>query len=227
MNERLTVHFQGRNLKGIVFDLDGTLVDSIDVYYRALEAAAEQTGIPLRRQDVFEPLAEGLDMWSRAVPSDLPDREEKILACKRLLVRAFPEILKMVRPLPGVKEALDTLAGNGLRMGVVTDAGMDALKPLRTDSIAAHFTAMITSDHGVPRKPAAEGILECLRRMNVDPGDAATVGDTLMDIWAGKKAGTLTIGVLSGLASRHQFVAHSPTALVEDVSRVPLLLGLG
>jgi phosphoglycolate phosphatase-like HAD superfamily hydrolase len=82
----------------------------------------------------------------------------------------------------------------------------------------------MTREDGFPLKPEPDGILECLRRMNVHATHAIAIGDTPLDIRAGKAAGTLTIGVLSGIGNQVQLEAEAPTAIIKDISQLLSLL---
>jgi HAD superfamily hydrolase (TIGR01509 family) len=218
--------WRGRKLEAVIFDLDGTLTDSVEVYYEAFKEASVHIGISLTREDIFEPLAEGSDAWQRAFPDGLSNSEEKVREFRRVMQPIFLEALRRVRPLPGVKELLSTLAQRKMKLGMVTDSSTISLQPLHDHTLIGYFHAIVTRDDGLPRKPKPDGVLECLRRMDVNPANAVLVGDTLLDVWAGKEAGTLTMGVLSGLASRSQFEKDPPTALVEDVTLIPRVLNL-
>jgi phosphoglycolate phosphatase len=226
MNARSRIKWHGRTLEGVVFDLDGTLTDSIDVYYEVVRKAAVQLGVRIGREEIFRPLAEGSEPWDGVFPQDLPDRRETIRAFRRAMRPAFFEALKRVRPLAGVPEVLDTLNENGIRMGLVTDSFSGSLEPLRTAGLIRYFAATVTQDDGFPRKPDPQGLLECLSRMGADAAHGVVVGDTLMDVAAGQRAGTLTIGVLSGLASREQLETARPTALVDELGGILELFGL-
>jgi phosphoglycolate phosphatase-like HAD superfamily hydrolase len=85
---------------------------------------------------------------------------------------------------------------------------------------------IMTREDGFPPKPAPDGILECLRRLKVLPSHAIVIGDTPLDIRAGKAAGTLTIGVLSGIGSLAQLEADEPTAIINHISQLLSLLNL-
>jgi phosphoglycolate phosphatase-like HAD superfamily hydrolase len=89
-----------------------------------------------------------------------------------------------------------------------------------------YFSGIITRDDGFPRKPAPEGLLQCVKAMGVPPEHAVIVGDTLLDVRAGKMAGTLTVGVLTGLAGRELLEAQNPTAVVDDAHAFLALLNM-
>lgn len=226
MNQDSHIIWHGRKLAGIVFDLDGTLTNSIQVYHDVFCDIAVQLGITMTRDELFGPMAEGLSPWDRAFPKDDPKREEKLKEYKRLARPSFEESLERVRPFSGIENVLALFHDKHLMMGLVTDSAKTSLKPLHTHAISHYFSAMITSDDGVPKKPEPDGLLECLRRMDISPENAVFIGDALIDVRAGKQAGTLTIGVLTGLASREQFEVEQPTALVDDVTQVPSVLNL-
>lgn len=220
------VVWHGRTVRAVVFDLDGTLTDSIEVYYEVFQEAAVRVGIHVKRKDILEPLAEGKEPWSRALCAEFPDRAQKIREFRQEMRPRFVEALKRVRPLPGVEEMLRLLVEREITLGVLTDASADSLQCLHTHSLIHYFAAVVTRDDGFPRKPEPTGLLECVERMEADPSHTVIVGDTLMDIRVGKEVGALTVGVLSGLATRRQLEHAEPTALVDDVTHVPALWGL-
>ncbi len=220
------VLYSGRVLKGIIFDLDGTLTDSIRVFYEAFRRVTVAVGVNIRKEDIFGPLAEGTEPWDQAFPMDLPDRERTMREFRRVMKPAYVEATRRVRVLPGVAEVLARLRQHGIRLGVVTDSASSSLEPLRAQNLIEHFAAIVTRDDGFPRKPDSQGLRECLKRMEVDPEHAMIVGDTLMDIRVGKEVGVLTVGVLTGLANRSQLEAAEPTVLVENVTCIPDLLNL-
>ena len=220
MNGLSDIHWQGIRLDGIVFDLDGTLTDSIEAYYQVFREATARVGIVVKRKDVLEPMATSSPIWERAIPLDIPDRDKKIEQIMGLILPIFQKTFERVQPFPGVESVLKALVDRGVRLGVVTASRSDALRPLKHHDLTRFFKTIITGDDGFPQKPEPGGILECMRRIGVSPGNAVTIGDTPMDIIAGKEAGSLTIGVLSGIASRSQLEAETPTLVIQDVPRL-------
>jgi phosphoglycolate phosphatase-like HAD superfamily hydrolase len=98
------------------------------------------------------------------------------------------------------------------------------LAPLLENDLVRDFEAIITREDSYASKPSPEGMVECLRRMDVRPDCGLAVGDSPMDIRAGKRAGALTIGVLSGIANREQLEAEEPTLIIDDVGQIPWVL---
>ncbi len=221
------VHWLGRRIEGVVFDLDGTLTDSIDIFFDLFQSTAAETGIRVDRTEIFEPLAEGRDIWAGIVGRhDGIDRDTIKKLRKRLLPR-FQSALPRVRPLPGVGELLSRLRDRGVKLGVFTDSNVAALQTLQEHSLDGYFDGLVTIDDGFPRKPEAAGLVDCLRQMRTNPTNAVIVGDTIMDVRAGKEVDALTVGVLTGLAGRSQLEAAEPSAIIVDVTQMADLLNVG
>jgi len=81
MKESSDIHWHGRRIEGIVFDLDGTLSDSIEAHYEVFRETTVRFGIQVNREDVLETMATGSLIWDRAIPQDIPDRDQKVKKC--------------------------------------------------------------------------------------------------------------------------------------------------
>ena len=220
------ISWSGRRIRGIVFDVDGTLTDSIEAYFNVFREVTSRFGFQIRREDVLEPMATGSLIWNRIIPEDSPDRDEKIKQIMHVIPEVYQEVFKHVLPFAGVESVLKKLDERKIRLGVLTSSRGTAVRPLHYHSLSHYFKVILTREEGFPPKPAPDGILECLRRMNIQPSHAITIGDTPLDIRAGKAAGTLTIGVLSGIGTQVQLEAEAPTAIIKDISQLFPLLNL-
>ncbi len=220
MNEHLKVYCLDREVEGIVFDLDGTLIDSINTYFEVFRDAVAHVGIIVNREDVLDPMVTGSLIWDRAVPFGISNREEKIAKCMSVIPQIFAEAIKKVKVFPGVESVLRTLLGRNLKLGLVTNSRRPALHPIEEQEITHFFESIITSEDGFPQKPSPLALLECLRRLSVKPRNALSVGDSPLDIRAGNLAETLTIGVLSGIGNRQQLESERPIAVLSDVNDI-------
>ena len=126
--------------------------------------------------------------------------------------------------MASVEEVLKRLKDYNIKMGVITGSLRLGLTPLYNSGLEHYFQVMISWDDGYPRKPAPDSMIACLKQMDTEPGRAIVVGDTPVDIIAGKKSGALTIGVLSGVATREMLEKEKPTAIVNWVGDIPALL---
>ena len=220
------IQWCGRRIEGVVFDLDGTLTDSIEAYYEVFRETTARFGIEVRREDVLEPMAVGSHIWDRAIPKNMPDRNEKINQCMSVIPEVFRKVMERVQPFPGVKTTLNRLRERNLKLGLATSSWKAALQPLHEHSMVHFFKAVLSREDGLPGKPSPAIILECLNRMEVDPSHAVAVGDSPLDIRAGRRGDLLTIAVLSGIGNRDQLEAEKPNAVVEDVTEIPSLFNL-
>jgi len=220
------ISWTGRRIEGIVFDVDGTLTDSVEAYYEVFREVTAQFGIQIRKEEVLEPMVTGSLIWNRILPEGLPNRDEKIKQFMKVIPRVYEEVFQNVHPFDGLESVLKGLGDRGIRLGVVTSAREVAVRPLYHHALSQYFMAIITREDGFLLKPAPDGILECLRRMEVSSDHAIIVGDSPLDIRAGKRAGSLTIGVLSGIGSQAQLEAEAPTAIVKHISQLLSLLNL-
>jgi HAD superfamily hydrolase (TIGR01509 family) len=196
------IHWHGNRIDGVVFDVDGTLTDSIRVYYECFREVTAKLGIPVTREDVLGSVAlTGSFSLDRAIPFNIPDRDEKIKHLKSLIPQTRDEVLQRVRLLPGVVSVVKTLARNDLILAALTSSRPFALRALHDHSLTPYFKVIITREDAFPQKPEPDGILECTRRMGILPASTLTIGDSPLDIQAGKRAGILTIAVLGGVGS--------------------------
>ncbi len=220
------ISWSGRRIEGIVFDVDGTLTDSIGAYYEVFRRVTAQFGIQIKKEDVIEPMVTGALIWNRILPKDSSDRDEKIEQFMKAIPQVYQEVFQQVHPFDGLESVLKGLAERGIRIGALTSAREVAVRPLHHHALSQYFLVIITREDGFLPKPAPDGILECLRRMEISPDHAIIIGDSPLDIRAGKAAGSLTIGVLSGIGNRAQLETEAPTAIINHVSQLLSLLNL-
>ncbi|MDA8346215.1 MAG: HAD family hydrolase [Thermaerobacter sp.] len=177
-------------MTAVLFDLDGTLTDTLPLVVTALNAAlAPHWGAPKdleAMRPLFGPSEERL--IAREAPGD-PDAVDRFYAEYRR------EHARLARPFAGVTEMLHALAARGVRLGLVTNKGRrSSVMTLHEFGIAKYFGAVVTGDDVAHPKPDPTGILEVLGNLGVQPGQAAYVGDSRSDMQAAHAAGVRAIG---------------------------------
>ncbi|MFC1869171.1 HAD family hydrolase [Thermodesulfobacteriota bacterium] len=218
------------NPEAAVFDLDGTLIDSIDVYVKILNTAFRRIGVPeAPRDQVLAAIREGGFDWNLVLTEARNRQREEIIQKTRAMVGdLYEEIFRRdVTLISGVDLLLKNLSARGTRLGIVTSTQKMFIEyklyPLQNAGIDTLIEAVITTDDVQQKKPAADPLIECGKRLSVDPKKMVYVGDTAVDIRAGKAAGTMTVGVLSGVDDYETLKAEDPDAILESIAGLEAL----
>lgn len=217
-------NLDGKGIDAIIFDMDGTLSDSIETYLYIVSKAAASVGLKFSREQVLASLANQAHIWDGLLPDDPPRREEIIKRISTVMMKIYTDVTPRVKVFPNLGQVLKRLKDYNIKMGVITGSLKLSLTPLYNSGLEHYFQVMISWDDGYPKKPAPDSMIACLKQMDTEPGRAIVVGDTPVDIIAGRKSGALTIGVLSGVATREMLEKEKPTAIVNWVGDIPALL---
>ena len=192
--------------RAVLFDLDGTLIDSApDIAAAVNELLALSGRPPLTVAEVTSMVGNGVEkLVERAIAAsgEVPDAA----ALKRQQMAMIDIYAKHLTGLtvlmPGVREALDALRGKGILLGLVTN------KPQRfIETVLDHFElsplfgVVIGGDAGVPKKPAPDMLLAAVEQFGVAPGDAVMVGDSAADADSARAAGISVVIVRGGYAN--------------------------
>lgn len=216
------------NVKAVLCDLDGTLIDSgRDVSAAFLAALSHLTRAQLPDEaTVMRHIGKSHQEMLRAMGfADVSDGQ---LEAFRQIYRSYFEQYGTVntQPFPGVRDTLSQLAG--MPLGVVTTKGQDqAEMVLQKLDLAHHFQHVQGARPGIPLKPAPDSLLAALDALACAPEHALMVGDSSADILAGKAAGVRTCAVTYGFGGLDDLRACEPTYTVEPFDAlVPIVAGL-
>ena len=208
----------------VIFDLDGTLIDSIDIYFMIVEKALEKLNLPAVSRGRILAAAETEEFnWELVLPQEVLCRREKIIdevwaVINAIAPQMFAGNLDLIQ---GAERIVENLSSNGLKIGLVTSTQQRYLEtkmqPLKNACVDTLFEAIVTSDDVEKRKPAPDPLINCAKQLAIKPGSCVYVGDTATDIKAGKAAGMLTIGVLTGFDEYEILEKENPDAIMESV----------
>lgn len=209
--------------KAVLFDLDGTLVDSVGAYLEVARVAAMNHGFDVTELQVRQALCSGTNFWKGVIPDGREDGEALRKALFAHAAREWPRILSQHgKPFPGLAATLDELKSRGLALGIVSGARPEVLELLR--AVLERFDAVVLGPDVAQRKPHPEGLLKCLRQLGLQACDALYVGDTPIDIQATRAAGMRAVGVLSGAGDSAALSACEPDRLISSHVRLPAIL---
>lgn len=211
--------------KVVLFDIDGTLVDSVAAYFEVARCTADSFGLEITEEQVRRALATGSNFWQDVVPPDQCDGDAMRKALTIRAIREWPRVLKEYgKVFEGLAQTLDALKALGIRLGIVSGARREVLELLRAEGILDRFEAIILGSDVTKGKPDPEGIFKCLRQLNVSPAEAIYVGDAPVDIQAGRAAGVRVVGVLSGAGDSAMLSMHWPDRLVVSHTKLSALM---
>jgi pyrophosphatase PpaX len=204
----------------VLFDLDGTLVDSGAIILASFKHASRT----VLARDVDEEQIAAL-----VGGSNLHD-QMRVLSPAHVdeLVRVYREhnrpLHDELQAFEGVEELMETLSGEGRKLGIVTAKGRQTVDlAFAVLSLERYFDAVVTADMTERHKPDPAPVLKALELLESEPADAAFVGDSPYDIAAGKAAGVFTVAVSWGkihpeerlLEAGADVLVHSPKELLD------------
>ncbi len=210
---------QDRTTTSLIFDLDGTLIDSVYQHVLAWRAAFDASGIDLSVWRIHRRIGMSGGLMLRALTRELerPLDEATILAMQRRHREAYIGHAPTVRALPGAAALLATLTETAIPWGIATSgeravasAGIAKLGLPREPDV------VVTRDEVSHAKPNPDLFLAAADRLGVDIRQAFVVGDSVWDLLAAQRAGALGIGVLSGGYGRAELERAGAYRVYED-----------
>ncbi len=209
-----------------IFDLDGTLLDTLEDLYLATNAALERHSLPSRTRDEVKMfVGNGVEMLiRRAVPTGTD--ESVIQGVLTDFKTAYAAICEdHTKPYDGILPLLRALGDKGIRVAVVSNKFDAATKQLCKKYFGELVKVAIGEQAGVRKKPAPDTVIEALTRLGVTADRAVYVGDSDVDIETAKNCGMPCISVTWGLRDEDFLRAHGATTLIHSPEELlPLIM---
>ncbi len=184
-----------QEIRAVLFDIDGTLLNTFDFIYGAFEHAFKVHGIsPLTREEIAHLMGGPLvEVYAEMAPGHdaiaLSESHREFQENNIPLAKLFPDTVKV----------LSVLADQGFKLAAITTRSFrTSVLSLEENGIAGYFDLVLSAEDVARHKPHPEPIFKALDTLNVEPIHAIMVGDTAADIMAGKNAGTTTVAALYG-----------------------------
>ena len=183
-------------MRAVIFDLDGTLVDTVYAHVFAWQRALAEAAMPIDGWRIHRRMGMSGGLFTRAVARELgrplaPEEAEGIQARHGEL---FAELLPERRPLPGAVELLAELREAGVAHGIATSGRRPEIDALEVGS----ETVVVERGDVLRAKPEPDLFLACSERLGVPPEACYVVGDAVWDLLAARRAHMLSVGLLSG-----------------------------
>jgi HAD superfamily hydrolase (TIGR01509 family) len=184
----------------LLFDLDGTLVDSVYQHVLAWRQALEAVGIDLSVWRIHRRIGMSGGLFLKALDREL-GRSLSYEEAERLReshAKRYLELWDQIRPLPGARELLMSLSAMRVPWAIATSGSRETAKgPLGMLGIPERVP-IVTRDQVAYAKPNPDLFLAAAERLAIPPGDCFVVGDSIWDLLAAQRAGAMGVGLLSG-----------------------------
>ena len=186
----------------IIFDLDGTLVDTIEDLGNAVNAALEQRGLPLHTIPEYRPMVgHGIrNLVRNALPAALKNDEAFVDGCLASFKEYYSSHIDVCsKPYEGIPEMLRSLAASGVKLAVATNKFQAGAEKLLAKVFPGIRFSVISGDRpGMPLKPDPAVVLNILEQLGVQAAGTLYVGDSHTDIMTAQNAGVTSAGVSWG-----------------------------
>ena len=187
-------------MRAVIFDLDGTLVDSVYAHVLAWQRVLQEAGLAVPAWRVHRLIGMSGGLLTRAAAHetgrDISDAEAETLQKRHSVV--YNDLMPVRQPLPGAVALLRHLRDSGIAHGIATSGKREDARPSLQGLEVPPDTVVVDRSDVQRAKPEPDLFLECQRRLDVPAEQCYVIGDAVWDLLAARRAGMLSVGVLSG-----------------------------
>jgi HAD superfamily hydrolase (TIGR01509 family) len=183
-----------------LFDLDGTLVDSVYQHVLAWQDALDRMGIELAVWRIHRKIGMSGGLFANALLRETGHEvtHEEAGRLRSLHAEAYANRVGRVRPLPGARELLEHLTRTQVPWAIATSSYIESARPTLEALGVPESVPIVTRDQVARAKPDPDLFLAAAQRLNVDIARSIVVGDSVWDLLAARRAQALGVGLLSG-----------------------------
>jgi phosphoglycolate phosphatase len=201
----------------IIFDLDGTLLNTLDDLADSVNIMLEREGYPTRtREDIREFIGNGAkNLIRRALPEAVS--EEEVARCLAVYKKIYQaHMFLKTAPYEGIDAALRELKSLGAKLGVVSNKPHDATREMCEFYFSGILDAVIGDNPERNKKPAPDNIFEIMKLLDSDQAKTLYVGDSDVDMETAKNAGLDCAGVIWGYRPEKMLTEHGADYIIEE-----------
>jgi phosphoglycolate phosphatase len=195
--------------RGVVFDLDATLIDSHEAIYLSFRHTYEKLGLPtLSFDEVRKVVGYGLSQTFRELLG-----EERVPIALGLFRQKYEEIFREhTHLLPGAREVLEALYARGIQLAIATNKlGRFSREIFRHFGLDQLFTAIVGDEDVAQNKPYPDMLLFAIEKMGLRKEEVIMVGDSLIDVKTAQNAGVRVFAIATGITPREDLERAQPT----------------
>ncbi len=208
-------------IKGVIFDLDGTLIDSYPLTTMAFKKVLKKWGnVELTDDEIYLSFGPPEKVIFRRYVGD-----ENLEKCYLDYVKIFEENSGEIKVFEGIMEVLSELKKLEFPMGIFTGRGRElSLKLLELKELSRFVKELVSSEDVPNPKPYPDGVQEVCRRLDLKPSECLHVGDSFMDIISGKRAGAITAGALWGTRNLEKLLKEKPFFILKSPEEILMII---
>lgn len=203
--------------KAAIFDLDGTLLDTIADLTDSMNAALSRLGLPVHTAEFYKTvIGEGLANWAlRSLPRS-DDSMDTISECVKIAREEYSKRwANKTKPFEGVLDLLNQLEKRGIKLAVLSNKPQD-FTMLNVEKFLGenHFSSVVGAIDGIPRKPDPFQALKIAKDIGVEPGDCVFIGDSKIDMQTALAAHMYPVGVLWGFRTKEEIIENGAAVTI-------------
>ena len=209
-------------MRALIFDLDGTLIDTVYAHVFAWQKALEEAGMPIDGWRIHRRVGMSGGLFTRAVAREVGHdlRPEQAEALQRRHGELFRQLLPDRRPLPGSVALLRRLREARVPHGIATSGRRPEIDASLAALEVPSSTVVVERGEVSRAKPAPDLFLACQQRLGVSVHDCYVVGDAVWDLLAARRAEMLSVGVLSGGYGEDELIRAGAYRVYRDTAEL-------
>lgn len=212
--------------KAVIFDLDGTLIDSLEDIADSMNAVLENNNFPTHGYEAYKYfIGNGLkNLVYEALPEN-HNNEEQVNRCFDLMMDIYSEnCINKTKPYNGIIELLNELVSLNIKISVLSNKTDDFTKKITRALFPDYFEFITGISEKTPKKPNPAGALQMSNDLGLKPEDIIYIGDTGIDMQTANKASMHAVGVLWGFREKEELVSTGAQNLLNHpLDLIPIL----
>ncbi|RED25273.1 phosphoglycolate phosphatase [Flavobacterium cutihirudinis] len=208
--------------KGIIFDLDGTLVDSLHDISDAMNTVLQSLNFPTHTYETYQYfIGSGLrNLVSKALPST-NNSDEQIELCFECMINEYREMCTVkTKPYEGILELLENLTSENIKMAVFSNKADELTKKIASEIFPNHFDTAVGLSTEALKKPNPFEALEISKKWNLKPEEILFVGDSDIDMQTAINANMFPVGVSWGYRTEEELKTSGAKVVINNASEL-------
>lgn len=212
--------------KGIIFDLDGTLVNSLEDISDAMNKVLQGLNFPTHTYETYQYfIGSGLrNLVSKALPST-NNSDDQIEICFECMINEYREMCTIkTKPYDGIVELLENLTSQNIKMAVFSNKADELTKKIASEIFPNHFDQVVGLSTEALKKPNPFKALEIGKKWNLKPEEILFVGDSDIDMQTAVNANIFPVGVTWGYRTEDELIESGATIVINSPSELLQLI---